>query len=110
MKKLVTENLNEFEALNENLMAKYLDLDKTDEDSIKRFALDLACKTFDEGPIWKYTKSYSFFKYLISSMGKFKVLDYLRDAAGTNFKGETTISHIRINSNQMKKIITWQRK
>jgi hypothetical protein len=110
MKKLVTENLDEYENLNESLMTKYLDLDKIDEDAVKDFALDLVCKTYNTGSIWKYSKSYNFFKYLINDMSIYKVLEYLRDAAGTNFNGKTAMKLIRIDSNRLKKSIYWQRK
>lgn len=110
MKKLVTESLVEYESLNENLMSKYLDLNKLDEQDVKNFALDLICKTYESGIIMKYGKSYKFFKYLLDKMSIYDVLDYLRNAASTNFNGNTILLHSQIDPNRYRKTISWERK
>jgi hypothetical protein len=109
MKKLVCENLIEYESLNEGLMTDYLNLDKSDEQRIKKFALDLVCKTYSSGAIWKYSKSYNFFQYMIDNSSITKILGYLRDAAFSDFRGKTVLKYEDAGQNRMKKFIAWSK-
>jgi hypothetical protein len=91
MKKLVAENLNEFDKLNESITNQYKILDKTKEGDVKEFAFKLALRKYTAGIPWEGDAVYKTIKTVVEKSDLNTLLFFLETAAKDNFNGRSIL-------------------